>query len=186
MALHHHHKGQKGHNMVGCNHHILAVVVTILTTYIPRYFFCFLQNLSSQLLLPEGKHKCFQVLRFSIGNLSIRLEGHAHCSKSTEKVGCYSVCFCGKYNVIQYYLVHIITPGPRTDISTIKSCFDFRLVLFFLTKIQCYVTYFLAQQYIFGSPMSALCKAPLLYCNIWPFLTRTVAWTQGIDRLVDI
>ena len=28
MTLHHHHKGQKGHNMVGCNHHILAVVVT--------------------------------------------------------------------------------------------------------------------------------------------------------------
>ena len=110
--------------------------------HIHRYFFCFLQNLSSQLLLPEGKHKCFQVLRFSIENLSIRLEGHTQCYKIHRK----SVTL----------FAFVVTPGSRTDFNTNKSCFDFRLVLFFLTKIQCYVTYFLAQQYIFGSPMSAL------------------------------
>ena len=167
MALHHHHKGQKGHNMVGCNHHILAVVVTILTTC-TQIFFPLLFNFFCQ-------RENINVFRFYVSVQEIcpsDLKAMDNALKSTEKVGCHTVCSCSK-------------PGSRTDISTTKSCFDFRLVLFFLTKIQCYVTYFLAQQYIFGSPMSTLCKA-LLYSNIWPFLTRTVAWTQGIDRLVDI
>ena len=87
----------------------------------PLNFFCQRENIN--------------VFRFYVSVQEIcpsDLKAMHNALKSTEKVGCHTVCSCSK-------------PGSRTDISTTKSCFDFRLVLFFLTKIQCYVTYFLAQ-----------------------------------------